>query len=96
MGMKDTSLFDELNPTFIALTTTAIHHCLAAWITGVYRIPPEFGLGGGAHCKCNIRNINQAFNNACTDVFHHLNTDFHSSSPEVQAKKIDNTCSMIR
>ena len=34
-------------------------------------------------------------NNACTDVFHRLDTDFRSSSPEVQAKKIDNICCMI-
>jgi len=34
-------------------------------------------------------------NNTCPDVFHPLDMDFHSSSPEVQAKKIDNTHSMI-
>ena len=96
MGMKDRSLIDKINPTFIALTTTAIHHCLSAWKTGEFRVPPEFGPGGGAQRKCDTRNINHAVNNACTDVFRRLDADFRSSSPEVQAKKIDNIRSMIR
>jgi hypothetical protein len=45
---------------------------------------------------CDTRNISHVVNNASTDVFRRLNTDFLSSSPEVQAKKIDNICSMIR
>ena len=96
MGMKDRSLIDKINPTFIALTATAIHHCLSAWKTGEFRVPPEFGPGGGAQRKCDARNINHAVNNACTDVFRRLDADFRSSSPEVQAKKIDNIRSMIR
>jgi hypothetical protein len=96
MGMKDRSLIDKINPTFIALTATAIHHCLSAWKTGEFRVPPEFGPGGGAQRKCDTRNINHAVNNAYTDVFRRLDTDFRSSSPEVQAKKIDNIRSMIR
>jgi len=96
MGMKDRSLIDKTNPTFIALTATAIHHCLSAWKTGEFRVPPEFGPGGGAQRKCDTRNINHAVNNACTDVFRRLDADFRSSSPEVQAKKIDNIRSMIR
>jgi len=48
MGMKDRSLIDKINLTFIALTATAIHHCLLVWKTGEYRLPPEFGSGGGA------------------------------------------------
>jgi len=96
MGMNDRSLIDKINPTFIALTAMAIHHCLSAWKTGKLRVPPEFGPGGGAQRKCDTRNINHAVNNACTDVFCCLNADFRSSSPEVQAKKIDNICSMIR
>jgi hypothetical protein len=95
MGMKDRSLIDKINPTFIALTATAIHHCLSAWKTGEFRVPPEFGPGGGAQRKCDTRNINHAVNNACTDVFRRLDADFRSSSPEVQAKKIDNIRSMI-
>jgi Domain of unknown function (DUF6532) len=96
MGMKDRSLIDKINPTFIALTATAIHHCLSAWKTGEFRVPPEFGPGGGAQRKCDTRNINHAVNNVCTDVFRRLDADFCSSSPEVQAKKIDNIRSMIR
>ena len=96
MGMKDRSLIDKINPTFIALTATAIHHCLSAWKTGEFRVPPEFGPGGGAQRKCDTRNINHAVNNACTDVFRRLDADFRSSSPEVKAKKIDNIRSMIR
>jgi hypothetical protein len=96
MGMKDRSLIDKINPTFIALTATAIHHCLSAWKTGEFRVPPEFGPGGGAQRKCDTRNIDHAVNNACADVFRRLDADFRSSSPEVQAKKIDNIRSMIR
>jgi len=96
MGMKDGSLIDKINLTFIALTTTAIHHCLSAWKTGEFRVPPEFGPGCRAQRKCDTRNINQAVNNTCTDVFHHLNANFCSSLPEVQANKIDNINSMIR
>jgi len=95
MGMHDKSFIDKINPTFIALTATAIHHCLLAWITGEFKVPPRFGPGGGAQCKCDTRNINQAGNKVCTDVLRRLDADFFSSSPNVQAKKIDNTCSMI-
>jgi len=93
--MKDRSLIDKINPTFIALTEPAIHHCLSACKTGEFRVPPEFGPGGGAQRQCDTRNINHAVNNACTDVFRCLEADFRSSSPEVQAKKIDNIRSMI-
>jgi hypothetical protein len=89
-------LIDKINQTFIALTATAIHHCLSAWKTDEFRVLPEFGPGGGAQRKCDTRNINHRVNNACTDVFHRLDTDFLSSLPEVQAKKIDNIRSMIR
>jgi len=94
--MKDRSLIDKINPTFIALTATSIHHCLLAWKTGEFRVPPEFGPGGGAQCKWDTRNINHSVNNSCTDVFRRLDADFRSSLPEVHAKKIDNICSMIR
>jgi len=93
--MKDRSLIDKINRIFIALTTTAIHHCLSAWKIGEFRVPPEFGPGGGAQCKCDARNINHTVNNACTDVFRRLDADFGSSSPEVPAKKIDNIRCMI-
>jgi len=76
MGMKDKSLIDKLNPTFIALTTTAIHPCLSAWKRVEFRVPQEFGLGGAAQCKCDTRNITHGVNNACTDVFRHLDADF--------------------
>jgi len=95
MRMQDKSLIDKINPTFIALTATAIHHCLLAWKIGKFRVPLEFGLGGGAQCKCNSRNINHAIINASTEVFGGLDVDFCSSSPEVQAKKIDNIRSMF-
>jgi len=96
MGMKDRSLIDKINLKFITLTATAIHHCLSAWKTREFRVPPEFGPGGGAQRKCDTRNINHPVNHACTDVFRRLDADFRSSSPEVQAKKIDNIRSMIR
>ena len=94
--MKDRSLIDKINRTFIALTATAIHHCLSAWKTGELRVPPELGPGGGAQRKCDTRNINHAVNDAGTDVFCCLDADFCCSSPEVQARKIDNIRSMIR
>jgi len=96
MGMKDRSLIDKISPTFIALTVTAIHHCLLVWQAGEFRVPPEFGPGGGAQRKCDTRNIHHAVYNACTDAFRWPDTDFHFSSPEVQATKVDNICSMIR
>ena len=96
MEMKDGSLIDKINPTFIALTATAIHNCLLAWKTGELRVPPEFGPGGGAQCICNTRNYNHAVNNAWTDVFCRLDTDFRSSWMEVQDKMIDNIRPMIR
>jgi len=37
MGINDRSFIDKLNPTFIALTATAIHYCLLAWNTGEFR-----------------------------------------------------------
>jgi hypothetical protein len=88
-------LIDKINLTLIALTVTAIHHCLSAWKTGEFRAPPEFGRGGGVQGKCDTRNINHAVSNECTDVFCRLNADFRSSSPEVQAKKMDNVRCMI-
>jgi hypothetical protein len=96
MGMQDRSLIDKINPIFIALTAMAIHHCLSAWNTGEFRVPSEFGPGGGVQCKCDTKIINHAVNKACTDVFSQLDMDFRSSSPEVQATKIDYICSMIR
>ena len=96
MGMKYRSLIDTINPAFIALTATAIHHCLSAWKTGEFQVPPEFGPGGGAQCKCDTTTINHGGNNACTDVFHRLDADSRSASPEVQAIKIYNIPGMIR
>jgi len=87
---------DKINSTLIALTITAIHHCLSAWKTGKFRVPPEFGPGGGAQHKCDTRNIIHVVDDACADVFLCLDADFPSSLPEVQAKKIDNIRSMIR
>jgi len=93
--MKDTSLSDTINQSFIALTTTAIHHCLSAWKTREFSVPPQFGPGGGAQRKCDTRNINHAVDHACTDVFRPLDMDCHPSSPEVQAQKINSISSMI-
>ena len=86
----------EINRTVIATTATAIHHCLSAWNTGEFRVRPEFGPAGGAELKCNARNINHVGNNACTDVFCHIDADFCSASPAVQAKMMDNIRSIIR
>jgi hypothetical protein len=96
MGMKDRSLIDNINPTFIALTATAIHHCLSGWKTGEFRVSPEIGTGGRAQHKCDTRNIIQVVNNAWTDVFRRLDADIHSSLPVVQPKGLDNILSMSR
>jgi hypothetical protein len=96
MRLKDTALIDTINPTFIARTATAIHHCLSAWNTGQFRLPPEFGPGGGAQRQRDTRNINHAVNSACTDGLCPLDADFRSSSPEVPATKIGDIRSIIR
>jgi len=95
MGMKDRSLIDKINPIFIALTAMVINNYVLAWKTGEFRVPAEFSPGGGVQCKCHTRNINDAVNDACTDVFGSLDADHRSSSPQVQAGKIDNIRSMI-
>jgi hypothetical protein len=96
MGMKDRSLIDTINLTFIALTAMAIHHCLSAWKTREFRIPPEFRQVGGALPKCDTKYIDHAVNNECPDVICRLDVDFASSSPAIKANTIDNIRSMIR
>jgi len=93
--MNDGTLIDMINLTFIARTRTAIHYCLSAWKTGKCRVQPEFGPGGGAQPKCDIRNINHTVNNVSTDVFRGLDVDSGSSLTHVQTKKIENICSMV-
>jgi len=44
---------------------------------------------------CDTRHINDAVNNACTDIFCHLDADICTFSPEVQAKGMYNIRSMI-
>ena len=87
MGMNDTSLIDEINPTFIFLTAVAIIHSLSAWITGEFGVPQKFGPGGGALHMCDTRNINHAADNEYTDVFCCLNMEFRSLSPEAPSAK---------
>ena len=96
MGMNDTSVIAGINLTFIALTAMAIHHCLLAWKTGEFRVPPEFGPGGGAQHKWDTRNINPKVDSACTDVFRRLDADFRCYPQEVQAKTIHIMRIMIR
>jgi len=95
MGMKDRSLIEEINLTFIALTMMAIHHCLSGSKAGEFRVPPQIGPGGGALRQHDTRNINHVVDNPCTAVFRCLDSDFSSLSPEVQAKTMDNILSMI-
>ena len=93
--MKDRSSIDIINPTLIAVTATAIHHRLSGWTTAVFRVPPEIFPGGGAQCKCDTIDINDRVDNVCTDIFHRLDVDVRSSTPEVQAKMMDTISSMI-
>jgi len=94
--MKDRSLIDKINLTFSDLTVMAIQYCLSAWKTDEYRVLPDFAPGGRPQRGCDIRNINHEVNIVCTDEFHRLNTDFRSSSPDIQGKMLDNIRSMIR
>jgi hypothetical protein len=87
MGMKDRSLINKINQTFITLTTTAIHHCRSVCKTDEFRVQPGFGTGGEVQRRCDTKNIKYAVNNAWTDEFHHLEADFRSFSPAVQAKR---------
>jgi len=95
MGMNGRSLIDKIKLTFIGLTATTIHHCPSACSTDQFRVWPEFGPGGGAYTRSDTRNINQAVNVSSTDVFRHLDADFHSPSQEIQVNEIDNLRSMI-
>jgi len=96
MGMKDRSLIEIINLSFIALTATVIHHCLLACKPGNFMVPLMFGPGGRAHRRCHTSNHDQVVNPACMDVFHHHNVKFCSSTQQVQARKIDTICSIIR
>jgi hypothetical protein len=51
MEIKDSSLIDKINPSFIALTIMVIHNFVSAQKTGKSTIPPESGPGGGAQRK---------------------------------------------
>jgi len=93
--MNDRSWIDKIDPTFIAHTATAICHCLSARKTGKFRVPPDVRPGGGLQCKCDTRNIHHGVHNVCEDVFCHLDADFRSSEPGVQAKNIHSIHSMI-
>jgi len=96
MRMKDRSFIDKINPTFIALTVVATHHYLSALKTGEFRVPPDVGAGVGAQ----VNTIHETFITRlilhAQMYFHHLDPDFRSSLPQVQAKKIDNIGSIIR
>jgi len=96
MEIEAWSLIDQINPTFIAFTAQAIHHSLSASKSREFTVPLKFGPGGGAQYKCDTRSINPTVNDACTDVFHCLDVDFHSSSQDIEAKKIDNIRSPFR
>jgi hypothetical protein len=77
MNRRDGSLIVKINlAKFKALTASAIHHCLIAWATGKFRVPPEFGPGGGEQLKCDTRNIKHTSNNPCTDILCCRDADF--------------------
>ncbi|KAF8415390.1 hypothetical protein BGX38DRAFT_1281347 [Terfezia claveryi] len=42
-GNFDETFFDSINEVFICLVTSAMHHCLKSWTTGVYVEPPKTG-----------------------------------------------------
>jgi len=69
---------------------------MSACNPGEFRVATELGPGAGAQHKWDTININHEVNNACTDVICCLHTYFCSSSPDVQAKKIDTIDCTIR
>jgi hypothetical protein len=85
--MQNWSLIDKVTPTFVAITATAICHCLSAGNTGKLRVPPKCGPGGGAQYMCDTRNINHTVNSACIDEFPLHDTYLRSSVPEAQSKR---------
>jgi len=95
MGMKDRSLMDKINPTFIALTATAINHCVSAWKAGEFRVLLEFGSGGGAQRKCDTRIINHMVDNACTDIFRHPDNSCNHLSSFVAATEVSKQFSAV-
>jgi hypothetical protein len=94
MGIKDTSFIDKINPTFITLTTTAIHHCQLAMKSGKSTVPPEFSRHSGGQHNCYTRSNTQAVDNWRTDVFHCLDVHFRPFSPKVPLNNIHNIRSM--
>jgi len=62
---------------------------------GDIRVLGKFGPRGGAQIKHNKRKFNEAVDSACTVVPCRLDTYFHSSSTELQAKNIDNIHSLF-
>jgi hypothetical protein len=66
-----------------------------AWKTSEFRALPEFGPRGGVQSQCNTTNIYLKVNNTWTYELHRLDVDLCSSSPQVQAKIMDNICNMI-
>jgi hypothetical protein len=85
MGVNEGLLVDEIDPTFIAPTMTAIHHCLSVLNAFQFRVLPVVGPGGTAHHIHNTRIINQVVNYLSADVSLHLNASCHSFLPEVEA-----------
>jgi len=86
MEMKDRGLIGKINPTFIALTMTAIYHCLFVWKIGIFRVTPECGPGGGVQDHYNTRSIHHVDITAYTVQFCSIEMDCYTSSPKVQIK----------
>jgi len=95
MEMNDRPLIDKMNPMFIALNTTAIHHSLLAKETSQFRVLPEFDPGGGEERKCNTRTITHVVKPACKAQFGSHDSDLYASSPEEEPKQLDNISSFI-
>jgi hypothetical protein len=90
IGIKDWSLIDTINLTFLTLTTTAIHNCQLPMKSAKLRVPLEFNPWGGEQHNCNTSSKTQADNNWRTDVFHCLDVHFRSFSPKVQPNNSHN------
>jgi len=83
MGMKNRLFIHKINPTFLTLTVSGIHHSLSPWIPGFVRFLPEIGSVRWAQQKHNTSHIDNAIHNAYKHQFHPIEVDYHSSSQAV-------------
>jgi hypothetical protein len=88
MGIKHRSLFDIINPIFIALTVMAIPHHRSAWKAGEIRVTPLYDPVDEAQCRCDSRYINYMVKHEWPNAIDHRQVALGCSSPVVRTKEI--------